>query len=97
MEGARTKGWRSCSNSQSVAWRCSAPIATGLASAVLRTQAASHSASTGHTRAHIPPMMLDCRMVTAAPLRLPVWIERMKEGMSMPVGQASTHGASWQK
>jgi hypothetical protein len=38
--------------------------------------------------------MFSDRMSIAAPLRLPVLILRMKLGMSMPVGQASTQGAS---
>jgi hypothetical protein len=35
-------------------------------------------------------------MVRAAPRRLSSPMRRMKLGTSMPVGQASTHGASWQ-
>ena len=34
------------------------------------------------------------RMSRAEPFRLPVWILRMKLGISMPVGQAWTQGAS---
>ena len=41
--------------------------------------------------------MFSFRMVIAAPFVLPVAILRMKPGMSMPVGQASMQGASWQK
>ena len=69
-------------------------MVTGLSSAVLRTQASSHSSSTGQTRAHMPPMMLDCRMVVAAPRVFSVAIDLMKLGMSIEVGQASIHGAS---
>ena len=78
----------------SVAWRCSAPIFTGLPSACSRTQASSQSCSVGHTRAHMPPMILADRMVSAAPIALSLAICRMKSGMSMPVGQLCTQGAS---
>jgi hypothetical protein len=67
---------------------------TGLPSASLRTQASSQSVSVGHTRAHMPPKMLASRIVLPAPPALPVEICRMKSGMSMPVGQAVTQGAS---
>jgi hypothetical protein len=39
-------------------------------------------------------MMFASRILSAAPLALPVWMPRMKPGMSIPVGQASTQGAS---
>ena len=42
-------------------------------------------------------MMFSLRMSSAAPRTLSVEILRMKLGMSMPVGQASMQGASWQK
>ena len=70
---------------------------TGSPSCALRTQAPSHRTSVGQTRAQLPPRMLASRMVSAAPRTLSVWMPRMKRGMSMPVGQASTQGASWQK
>ena len=70
---------------------------TGLPSASLRTQTSSQSVSVGQTRAHMPPMMFCGRMVSAAPLGLPVEIWRMNMGMSMEVGQAVVQGASWQK
>ena len=50
----------------------------------------------GVERAQLPPRMLADRMSVAAPCRLPVVMRRMKLGMSMPVGQAVMHGASWQ-
>jgi hypothetical protein len=40
--------------------------------------------------------MFAFRMVRAAPRVLPVAILRMNEGMSMAVGHALMHGASWQ-
>ena len=45
--------------------------ATGLPSAASRTQASSHSVSVGQTRAHMPPMMLESRIVLAAPSGFP--------------------------
>ena len=70
---------------------------TGLSSAEFRTHASSHSSSVGQTRAHIPPKMFSSKIVFAAPVGRPVEIWRMNSGMSMPVGHAVTHGASWQK
>ena len=67
---------------------------TGLPSACSRTQAASHSSSVGQTRAHMPPMMLADRIVSAAPTSLPLAICRMNRGMSISVGQLCTQGAS---
>jgi hypothetical protein len=42
-------------------------------------------------------MMLESRIVVAAPERLPAAIWRMKRGMSMAVGQACWQGGSKQK
>ena len=77
--------------------RCKAPIWIGLCSSAVCTQARSHSSSVGQTRAQLPPRMFASRMVWAEPRKLPVAILRMNEGTSIPVGQASTQGASWQK
>jgi hypothetical protein len=38
--------------------------------------------------------MFSAKIVSAAPFGLPVRISRMNKGMSMPVGQAATQGAS---
>ena len=78
----------------SVAWRWSEPILTGLPSACSRTQASSQSSSVGQTRAHMPPRMFACRIVSAAPMSFPFAICRMNSGMSIEVGQACTQGAS---
>ena len=80
----------------STACRCSRPMAIGVRSQVLYTHAPTHSTSTGQTRAHEYPSRLADRITRAEPRRLPVPILRMNVGMSMPVGQAWTHGASWQ-
>ena len=80
-----------------MAKRCSRPISTGLPSAASRTQACSQSVSVGQARAHMPPRMFRSKMVFAAARAVPVEIWRTKSGMSMAVGQAVTHGASWQK
>ena len=72
------------------------PILTGAPSAASRTQACSHKVSVGQTRAHMPPMILASRMVFAAFSALPVEIWRMNSGISIPVGQAATQGASQQ-
>jgi hypothetical protein len=63
----------------------------------MRTHASSHSVSVGQTRAHMPPKTFSSRIVSAAPIGLPVWIWRMNIAISMPVGQACMQGASWQK
>jgi len=42
------------------------------------------------------PWMLASKIVRAAPRTLPVEILRMNSGISMLVGHAVTHGASWQ-
>ena len=64
---ARVKGCLPVAICASTAKRCNWPILTGLPSAASRTQASSQSFSVGQTRAHMPPMMLDSRMVSAAP------------------------------
>ncbi len=94
---ARSNGCTPAAISVSVAWRCRRPISTGRPSASIRTQASSHSVSVGHTRAHMPPRMFCSKMVRAAASGVPVWICRMKSGMSISVGHAAMHGASWQK
>ncbi len=74
--------------SQSVAWRCKAPMAMGRSSWAVRTQACWHRISVGQTRAQLPPKMFSSRIFSAAPFRFPVAMRRMKPGMSIPVGQA---------
>ena len=81
-------------NKASVAWRCSAPISTGLSSFVFLTQACSHSTSVGQTRAHMPPSGFASKIALAAPRRLSWAMRWIKLGMSMPVGQAVWQGAS---
>jgi len=41
-------------------------------------------------------MMLASRIFLPAPMGLPVWMRRMKPGMSIDVGQDVTQGASKQ-
>jgi hypothetical protein len=42
----------------------------------------------------MPPRMFWLRIVFAAASGFPVWIWRMKSGISISVGQAVMHGAS---
>ncbi len=88
LGAARLNGVLPVAICASTAWRCSRPIRTGLPSAASRTQASSHKVSVGQTRAHMPPMMLALRIVSAAPSGLPAATWRMKSGMSIEVGQA---------
>src|SRR5579871_844976 len=62
-----------------------------------RTQEPSHKTSTGQTREQLRPRILESRIVSAEPRRLPVEIFLMKRGTSMWVGQAPVQGASKQK
>ncbi len=60
----------------------------------MRTQAPSHSRSTGHAAPQVAPSGLAARIVRALPSRLSVAILRMNDATSMPDGQARVHGAS---
>jgi hypothetical protein len=62
----------------------------------LKTQAPSHSFSTGHTFAHPAPMMLEENIVRAEPLILPKEICLMNSGTSIPAGHNFVQGASQQ-
>ncbi len=94
-DGPGAKNGSPLAASVSMAWRCRRPIEIGVSSAA-RTQAPSHRRSTGQAAAQVPPRGLAARIVRALPSTLPVAILRMKDGTSMPVGQARAHGASKQ-
>ena len=50
----------------------------------------------GQTRAQLAPRMFALRIVLADPAKFPLTIFFMKDGMSIPVGQAWMQGASKQ-
>jgi hypothetical protein len=78
-----------------MAYRCSLPISMGL-SMPDRLQASSQSLSYGQIRAQHPPKMLFSRIVSAAPFAFLKRMERMKRPGSVPAGQPTLQGASWQ-
>jgi hypothetical protein len=44
----------------------------------------------------MPPKILALRIVSAAPISLPLAISRIKSGISIEVGHAVWQGASWE-